>query len=156
LYCRERVGCSKIRSRQPAPCESVEPGNSEEDARGERVGHSVRTHKNVHTYSSRLAHAPAQRSAEGRRIERPSLMMTPGFRTQCNHSAVPSAGGEHGESNPLISYENPFFRQTSVFPPGPLSVELSNNDSIQVGPVRVEAARELLWQQQCMPIPPRA
>lgn len=62
-----------------SPCENVEPGNSEKMLGAERAGHSVRTHKNVHTYSSRLAHAPAQKSAEGRRIEGPSLMMTPGF-----------------------------------------------------------------------------
>lgn len=46
--------------------------------------------------------------------------------------------------------------QTSALPSGPLSVELSKNDRILVGPVGFEPTERLLLRQLRMPVPPRA
>src|ERR1700723_4287897 len=54
------------------------------------------------------AHAPVQTLAEGRRIERPSLITMPWFSGPvAGHSAVPSAWGRVRELNPLASCERP-------------------------------------------------
>jgi hypothetical protein len=44
----------------------------------------------------------------------------------------------------------------AALPSGPLSVELSKNDRILVGPVGVEPTKGLLLRQLRMPVPPRA
>ena len=64
------------------------------------------------------------------------------------------------ESNPLASCENLGLSKTTsrpaALPSGPLSVELSKNDRILVGPVGFEPTERLLLRQLRMPVPPRA
>ena len=64
------------------------------------------------------------------------------------------------ESNPLASCESLGLTKTTsrpvALPSGPLSVELSKNERILVGPVGFEPTERLLLRQLRMPVPPRA
>ena len=97
--------------------------------------------------------------AEGRRIERPSLITMPRFSGPvAGHSAVPSAWRRVRESNPLASFEN--FENPCLadkcLTVRPTFHKLSKNKGILVGPVGVEPTRGLLLRQLRMPVPPRA
>src|SRR5215470_9085615 len=66
--------------------------------------------------------------AEGRRIERPSLITTPWFSGPvADHSAVPSAWRRVRESNPLASCENPCLADKCLTVRPTLRQKLSKN-----------------------------
>ena len=57
---------------------------------------------------------------------------------------------------PVSLLREPLFSRHGALPSGPLSVELSKNNGILVGPVGVEPTKGLLLRQLRMPVPPRA
>src|SRR6266566_787081 len=88
--------------------------------------------------------------AEGRRIERPSLIAMPRFSGPvAGHSAVPSAWRRVRELNPLASCESPCLADKCLTVRPTL---LSKNDRILVGPVEVEPTSRLLLRQLRMPV----
>lgn len=93
--------------------------------------------------------------AEGRRIERPSLITMPRFSGPvAGHSAVPSAWRR---VEPVSLLREPLFsRQVPYRPAHSPSKLLSKNCGILVGPVGVEPTKGLLLRQLRMPVPPRA
>jgi hypothetical protein len=95
--------------------------------------------------------------AEGRRIERPSLITMPRFSGPvAGHSAVPSAMAESAGVEPASLLREPLFSRQVPYRPAHSPSELSKNDRILVGPVGVEPTRRLLLRQLRMPVPPRA
>ena len=95
--------------------------------------------------------------AEGRRIERPWLITMPRFSGPvADHSAVPSVLAESAGVEPASLLREPLFSRQVPYRPAPLSVELSKNDRILVGPVGFEPTERLLLRQLRMPVPPRA
>src|SRR5437660_12378211 len=94
--------------------------------------------------------------AEGRRIERPSLITMSWFSGPvAGHSAVPSAWRRVRELNPLASYESPCLADKCLTV-RPTLHNLSKNEKILVGPVGFEPTIRLLLRQLRMPGPPRA
>ena len=94
--------------------------------------------------------------AEGRRIERPSLITMPWFSGPvAGHSAVPSAWRRVRESNPLASFERPCLADKCFYRPAHSPLKLSKNKGILVGPVGFEPTRGLLLRQLRMPVPSR-
>ena len=94
--------------------------------------------------------------AEGRRIERPSLITTLWFSGPvADHSAVPSAMAESAGVEPASLLREPLFSRQVPYRPAH-SPQLSKNDRILVGPVGFEPTERLLLRQLRMPVPPRA
>src|SRR5262249_23677889 len=94
--------------------------------------------------------------AEGRRIERPSLITTPWFSGPvADHSAVPSTLAESAGVEPASLLREPLFSRQVPYV-RPTRPKLSKNDRILVGPVGVEPTKRLLLRQLRMPVPPRA
>lgn len=139
-----------------------------------RVGRAVRRSGAANQHPAKLSNPETLKKMPGAKVKafgsyaqkcarlfqpsgsRPSLIMTPGFQDPVRPFSSIFRGRRVRGFKSVDLLREPSFRQTSSFLPGPLSVELSNNDRILVGPVRVEAARELLSRQLCIPIPPRA
>ena len=92
--------------------------------------------------------------AEGRRIERPSLITTPWFSGPVgDHSA--STMAESAGVEPASPCENPCLADKCLTV-RPTLRKLSKNDRILVGPVGFEPTERLLLRQLRMPVPPRA
>ena len=103
------------------------------------------------------AHAPVQTLAEGRRIERPSLITMPRFSGPvAGHSAVPSAMAESTGVEPVSLLRESLFSRQVPYRPAHSPFQLSKSSGILVGPEGVEPTKGLLLRQLRMPVPPRA